>query len=214
MLLINFKAYDVATGDAAVELAKKCEKVAQETGKKIVLVVQAVDIQKVSEAVSLEVWAQHVDEVEQGAKTGHILIEAVKSAGAKGTILNHSENRILRSKIEAVVARCKELNFPVLVCAQNAEEVGEIAALKPDFVAYEPPELIGGDISVSTAKPEVIEDSLQQAGSVPLIVGAGVKNSKDVKVSIEMGSKGILVASGVVKADDVEAAVKDLVEYL
>ena len=214
MLLINFKAYDLATGDAAVELAKKCENVANETGKKIALVVQAVDIQKVSQAVSLEVWAQHVDEVEQGAKTGHITIESVKAAGAKGTILNHSENRILRSKIEAVVKRCKELGFPVLVCAQNAEEVGEIAALAPDFVAYEPPELIGGDISVATAKPEVIEDSLQAAGSVPLIVGAGVKNSTDVKVSVELGAQGILVASGVVKADDVEAAVKDLVEYL
>jgi len=214
VVIVNFKTYKEATGEKAVELAKICEKVANETGKKIILCAQAVDIKSISEAVSLEVWAQHVDEVEPGAKTGHITIEAVRSAGAKGTILNHSENRILMTKIKDVVARCKQLNFPVLVCAQNAEEVGTIAELKPNFVAYEPPELIGGDISVSTAKPEVIEDSLQQAGSVPLIVGAGVKNATDVKVSVEMGAQGILVASGVVKAEDIEAAVKDLVSEL
>ena len=209
MLFVNFKAYNESTGKNAIALAKLCEKVAIETGKEIIPVVQSVDISSIKNA-----FAQHVDEVEPGAQTGHITIEAVKQAGAIGTILNHSENRIPMDKIKAVVERCKEKGFTVLVCAQDPEEVGLIAALKPDYVAYEPPELIGGDISVSTAKPEVITESVQKAGDVPLIVGAGVKNAQDVKISMELGAKGILVASGVIKAEDQEKALKDLVKDL
>lgn len=200
MLFINFKTYEQATGKNAVRLAKAAEKVAKETGKQIILIPQVVDIQKVSEAVRLKVFAQHVDEVGYGSNTGHIMIDAVKQAGAKGTILNHSENRIPMDKIKAVIKKCKEKNFKVLVCAQDADEVKQIAKLQPDYVAYEPSELIGGDISVSTAKPEVIEQSVSKAGNIPLIVGAGVKNTKDVEISVRLGAKGILVASGVVKA--------------
>jgi len=214
MLFVNFKTYKEATGENAVKLAKICEKVANVAGKEIILVVQAVDVYRVSQAVKLKVFSQHADEVEQGAFTGHISIDSLKQAGAKGTILNHSENRVLMTKIRNVIKKCKEKKFPVLVCAQNAAEVGEISELKPNYVAYEPPELIGGDISVSTAKPEVIEDSLQQAGSVPLVVGAGVKNTEDVRKSVEMGAVGVLVASGVVRAKDQEKAVRELVAGL
>jgi len=210
MLFVNFKTYEEATGSKAVELAKICEKMANQTGKKIILVVQAADIYRVSQAVKLDVFSQHADEADYGSNTGHIIIDALKQAGASGTILNHSENRILMAKIKAVVGKCKKKKFKVLVCAQNAEEVGEIAELNPDYVAYEPPELIGGDISVSTAKPEVIEESLKAAGKVPLIVGAGIKRMEDVRKSIEIGAKGVLVASGIVKAKDPEKALRDL----
>jgi len=175
------------------------------------LVVQAVDIEKVSKAVKLKVFAQHVDEVDYGSNTGHIMIDAVKQAGASGTILNHSENRIPMKNIKAIVKKCKQKKFPVLVCAQDADEVKKIAKLKPDYVAYEPPELIGGNISVSTAKPQVIEKSVKKAGKVPLIVGAGVKNTEDVKISMKLGAKGILVASGVIKAKNQEKAIQELV---
>jgi len=213
VLLVNFKVYNVASARKAVELAKKCEQVKLETGKEIAAVVQAADIFRVSKEVeNLKVFAQHVDEVESGAYTGHILIEDVQENGAAGTILNHSENRIPVEKIEAVIKRCKQLGFPVVVCAKDSDEVEQIAKLKPDYVAYEPPELIGGDISVSTAKPEVIERSVRKAGDVPLIVGAGVKNTEDVKTSIKLGAVGILVASGVVKAEDQLKALKDLVK--
>ena len=216
MLFVNFKTYENATGEKAVELAKVCEKVANETGKEIVCVVQATDIYRVAKAVKLKVFSQHVEDVDYGSNTGHIMIEAVKQAGASGTILKHSENRIPLQKIKDAVEKCKHKKSPVLVCAQDPDEIEQMTRMEPDWVAYEPPELIGGDISVSTAKPEVITDSVERAKQreVPLIVGAGVKNSVDVKVSIDLGAKGILVASGVTKAEDPEAALKDLVSGL
>lgn len=212
MIIVNFKTYAEATGDKAVELAKICEKVAKKTNKEIILVPQTADIYRVSKAVKLKIFAQHVDPVDFGSNTGHILIDAVKKAGAVGTLINHSENRIPLQKIKDIVEKCKHRMFTSLVCAQDAEEVEEVSRLEPNYVAFEPPELIGGDISVSTAKPEVITKSVEVAGlrNVPLIVGAGVKNSADVKIATDLGSKGVLVASGIVKAENPEKAVEDL----
>ena len=211
MLFVNFKTYKESTGENAIKLAKACENIAKKTGKKIIPVVQAIDLKAVVKAVDIPVFTQHVDEVEYGSNTGHILIDVAKQAGAKGTILNHSENRIPMSKIKETIKKCKEKNFTILVCAQDPKEVQEISKLNPDYVAYEPPELIGGNISVSTAKPELIQESVKKAGKIPLIVGAGVKNKQDVITSIKLGSKGILVASGVVKSTDIEKAIEELV---
>ena len=213
VLFVNFKVYKRASGRKAEELAKVCEKVALETETEIIPVVQAADIYRVNQAAeSSKIFAQHVDEVEGGAFTGHVLIEDVEENGAVGTILNHSENRIPMDKIEATIKRCKQLGFPVVVCAKDADEVEKIAKLKPNYVAYEPPELIGGNISVSTAKPEVITESVKKAGDVPLIVGAGVKTTDDVKKSIKLGAVGVLVASGIIKAENQEQALRDMVK--
>ena len=92
---------------------------------------------------------------------------------------------------------------------------GAIAFLEPDMIAMEPPELIGGDISVSTARPEAIVETIEavkSVKSVPVLVGAGIKNGQDVKKAIELGAKGVLVASGIVKAKDPKKAINDLVD--
>lgn len=212
MILINFKTYEEATGKKAVELAKTAEKVALDTGKKIIIVPQTVDIFRIRQEVDLPIFSQHVDEIDFGSNTGHILIESVKKAGATGTIINHSENRIPMSKIRSIIEKCRQKDFVVLVCAQDENEVEKIAKLKPDYVAYEPPELIGGDISVSTSKPEIIKKSVEKAGDIPLIVGAGVKSTQDVKISIDLDAKGILVASGIIKSKDPEQAIRDLLK--
>jgi triosephosphate isomerase len=79
-----------------------------------------------------------------------------------------------------------------------------------DFVAVEPPELIGGDISVSTANPELISDAVATIGAGKVLVGAGIKNAEDVRIALKLGAVGVLVASGVVKAADPVAALEDL----
>ena len=93
------------------------------------------------------------------------------------------------------------------------EEAKKVDQFSPDYIAYEPPELIGGDVSVSTAKPEVIRDIVNSV-KTKIIVGAGVKNKKDVEKCIELGAVGVLVASGVVKAKNAKKAIKDLAEGL
>jgi len=217
ILFINFKTYGPGTGEKAVELARIAEKAASKKNASIALVVQAVDIRIVSRAVSLPVFAQHLDPVEFGSHTGHVLPEAVKQAGAVGTILNHAENKRDDDFLERAIARAKSLGLTVMVCAEDSERAKRIASFsqKPEFIAVEPPELIGGNVSVSTAKPELISDSVKEIHSIskiPVITGAGIKDSGDVKKALELGTVGVFVASGIVKAEDKEKAILGLIE--
>ena len=93
-----------------------------------------------------------------------------------------------------------------------------LAKLEPSILAVEPPELIGGDISVTKAKPEVVSETVEGvhrvAPRVPVFCGAGVKNGADIRKAIELGAEGVLLASGIVKAKDPRAALLDLVKGL
>jgi len=219
VLFINFKTYEQATGENAVALAKKAEKIALKEGILIVLVVQAVDLKAVSGAVSLPVFAQHVDPVDYGSNTGHVLPEAVKAAGVSGTVLNHAENKRDNEFLEKAITRAKSVGLTVMVCAESTERAAQIAGFssKPDLIAIEPPELIGGNISVSSAQPEIITKTIEKVeavASIPIITGAGIKSSEDAKIAIELGTKGVFVASGIIKAADQEKAISDLIEGL
>ncbi len=213
MIITNFKTYESATGDAALALAMIHDKVAKETGADIRIAVQAADLYRIAQAVSIPVYAQHIDPVGFGSNTGHILPEAVEAAGAKGTLLNHSERRLERDVIQKSIERAKELGLEVVLCAQDPEEGASFVDLDPTLIAVEPPELIGGDISVSTAQPEIVSDAAKLIND-KCLVGAGVKNGADVKKSLELGAKGVLLASGVTKASDPEEVLLDLVSGL
>lgn len=214
MIVINFKTYESAIGQKAVELAKKCETVAKETGVEIAVAVTAPDIYRVSQAVSIPVLAEHTDPNGFGSHTGTIVPEDIKEAGAIGTILNHAERQIPKEIIKETVLRCKELGLMTIVCAKDAENSAELSELSPDAIAMEPPELIGGDISVTTADPTSITDTIREVNHLGkcgiVLVGAGVKNGEDIRKSIELGAKGVLLASGVTKAADPEAVLRDL----
>lgn len=214
MIITNFKTYESATGEAALHLAKIHEEVARETGADIQVAVQAVDLARVAQEVGIPVHAQHIDPVGFGGYTGHILPESVQLAGAIGTLLNHSERRLTREVLAASIKRAKELGLMTIVCAKDPEEGASFLEFEPDLIAVEPPELIGGDISVSTAQPEIIENAARLIGSDKLLVGAGVKNGKDVRIAIELGARGVLLASGVTKAKDSKAVLMDLVSGL
>ena len=47
-----------------------------------------------------------------------------------------------------------------------------------------------------------------------VLCGAGVKNGKDVAKALELGSDGVLLASGIVKAKDKEKVIRDLASGL
>src|SRR5229473_364117 len=196
LLVVNFKTYIEATGKRAIELAKIAEAVSGETGVTIIIAPQFTDIEPVAKTVDISVFSQHIDSVKPGAHTGHVLAEALKSAGADGSLLNHSEKRIGSSEIAESVK----------VCADTTEASVDIAKMLPDMIAIEPPELIGTSISVSKARPELITESVKQIrkvnGNVKILCGAGVTTAEDVSKALELGSEGVLVASGVVKSKD------------
>ena len=211
MIFVNFKTYRQGTGEAVVKLIKVCQVVEKKTSVKIFPVVQTVDIFRITNLTSGSVWAQHVDNIEYGQNTGQALPEAIKAAGAQGTLLNHSENKLPVEVIGETIKRCQNLKLKVLVCSGNLEEAKEIAAFKPDLLAYEPPELIGSQTaSVSTAKPGVIKNFVTEIKSIPVLVGAGIHSQQDVKKGIKLGAVGILVSSDVVLAQNPEKELLDL----
>lgn len=205
-MVVNFKTYMEATGKRAIELAKVAEDVSRETGVTIIVAPQFTDIEPVSKTVDIPVFSQHMDAVKPGAHTGHVLAEAVKSAGADGSLLNHSERRINPPEIAESVKLCAEADLRSLVCADTTEASVGIAKMIPDMIAIEPPELIGTGISVSKARPELITESVNEIrrlnSRVKVLCGAGVTSAEDVSKALELGSEGVLVASGIVKSKD------------
>ena len=206
IILINFKSYLEATGSKAVELAKKIEKVSLETSCCFGVAPQFADIRTIAENVEIPVFAQHVDPIKPGGYTGHVLIESIKEAGAIGTIINHSERQLKLSDINGVIELVREKHLVSIVCASNPAISAAISALKPDLIAIEPPELIGTGIAVSNTKPEIITDTIGYVkkinSEIIILCGAGISSGKDVSAALKLGAKGVLVASGIVKAKD------------
>lgn len=216
MLFVNFKTYKESSGERVFDLISQVEAASREAGVKVIAAVSAADIREVTMSSGLEIWAQHVDAVEFGAHTGAILPEAVLADGAMGTFLNHSENKFEKSDdLKIAAGHCRKLGLKTLIFAGDLEELKLILKLKPDFTAYEPPELVGSKTtSVAESKPEVIAKAVELAhdARIPLIVGAGIKSQKDVRVSVSLGADGVAVASDIVKAHDPKKETLELLE--
>jgi triosephosphate isomerase len=217
-IVLNVKTYSEATGDNAVELARLMDGIAKETGTSMAIAVQAADITRCVKEVHIPVYAQHIDPIKPGSSTGWTLPEAIKAAGAVGTLINHSEHRLILADIDICITKARDLGLDALVCTNNVATSKAVATFNPPMLAVEPPELIGGDISVTTADPTIISNTVKAVKSinknVKILCGAGVKNGNDVAKAIELGADGVLLASGVVKAKDKAAVLRDLASGL
>ncbi|MFB0502066.1 MAG: triose-phosphate isomerase [Candidatus Bathyarchaeia archaeon] len=218
LILVNFKTYSEASGRKAVKLAKTAEKISLETEVCIGLAPQFVDIAPIANAVSVPVFAQHIDPIAPGSFTGYILPEAIREAGAIGTLINHSERRLKLADIDAIIARACESDLLSVVCANNAAVSAAAAALKPSMIAVEPPELIGTGIPVSKAKPEVVLSTVDLVKRINpdlvILCGAGITSGEDVTAALRLGTEGVLVASGVVKAKDQHKVLLEFAESI
>jgi triosephosphate isomerase len=214
MIVLNVKTYTEATGVNALVLARLMEKISKETGVSMIIAVQASDITLCAREVSIPVYAQHIDPIKPGSNTGWTLPETVKTAGAVGTLINHSEHRLILADIDTCISRARDLGLDTLVCTNNIATSKAVSTFSPLMIAIEPPELIGGDISVTTADPGIVRNTVNTVRSInktiKILCGAGVKNGKDVAKAIELGVDGVLLASGVVKAKDKEIVLRDL----
>ena len=218
LIVVNYKAYPEAVGAKAVALSRTIEEIAKETGVSIAVAPQVTDLSLVADATSIPLYAQHIDDCEPGAKTGHVTAEALKETGVVGSLINHSERQLKLSAIEWLVKKTRALQLNSIVCANNPEVSVAVTMLNPTAVAIEPPELIGTGTAVSKARPEVVSGAVdlirKQRNDVAILCGAGIVNGDDVRSAIKLGVDGILVASGVVKARDPRAAVMDLAKAL
>jgi triosephosphate isomerase len=217
-LLVNFKTYLEATGKKAVELALKLEKVGAETGVHVGVAPQFCDIAQVAANVRIPVFAQHIDAITPGAFTGHVLAESVSAAGASGTIINHSERNLKLPDIEKSVEHARDIGLTTIVCAGTARLGAAVALSEPDMVAIEPPELIGSGRAVSKEKPEIITESVRRIravnSQVKILCGAGITTGEDVYAALRLGTQGVLVASGIVKAPAPERVLRDFCEAI
>jgi len=217
LILVNFKTYREATGERGLRLARVAGEVTGRTGVCVAVAPQIVDLRWIAESVKVPVFAQHIDPVGYGKYTGHVLPEAVREAGAAGTLLNHSERRLVRSadpsrrKLElevlrAAVRRAWEVGLKPVVCVDTVDLGRVVASFEPYAVAIEPPELIGTGIPVSKARPEVVSGAVEAVkgvnAGVKVLCGAGITSGEDVSAALRLGAEGVLVASGVVKAED------------
>lgn len=218
IVILNFKTYLESTGEKALNLAKISQEVAEETGINIAVAPQHADLLRISSQVSIPVLAQHVDAVDAGGHTGSVLMESVLDAGASGTLINHSEMRMKLADIQQVVKKATDQEMISVLCTNNIETSAAAATLQPTFVAIEPPELIGSGIPVSQAEPEIVEgtvDVIHQINpEVKVLCGAGISTGEDMKAALDLGSEGVLLASGIVLAEDPKKALLDLVSQI
>jgi triosephosphate isomerase len=217
VIVVNFKTYSEAVGEKAVKMAKLCEEVASQ-GVTMVVAPQIPDIHRVAESVSIPVFSQHTDGVGAGSFTGHITAESLRENGASGTLINHSERRLLLADCEAAISAAREASLTTILCTNNIATTAAGAVLKPDFVAIEPPELIGSGIPVSRADPEIVSGSVKAVKQinpeVRVLCGAGISKGEDVWAALELGAEGVLLASGVIKAENPRAALQDLIKLI
>jgi len=190
----------------------------QKRGVSVVVAPQIPDIYRVSLAVDIPVFSQHLDPGDPGRYTGHVLGETLVEAGCSGTLINHSEKRMQLADIEDAIRKAETLGLYTIVCTNNPLVSVAAAALNPSAIAVEPPELIGTGISVTQAQPEVISGTVDQIRvvnkNVTILCGAGISTGDDVVASIKLGAQGVLLASAVAKSDTPGDVLRGLVEPL
>ena len=203
LIVINFKTYK--QGKQVLELAKVIEKIS----KDIIIGIQASDVEEVAKKTKLRVYAQHVDWQKSGRHTGYILAETVKKDRGVGSFLNHSEHKLRFSVLKKTIKRCKQVDLKTMVFASSLGEAKKIQRLKPDYLIIEPPELVGGRVSVSKASPELIK-KISKKLRARFLVGAGIHCAEDIKVAMKLGASGIAISSAVTKAKNPKKKLKEL----
>ncbi len=213
-IIVNFKHYKQASGPRSEDLLRNLITCRKKPETSVLFAVGPSDLRNAITIAPGRIIAQSVDTVSMGAFTGSLSAEFLQQVGISGSLLNHSEKRVDRIIISRLLEGAKEMGFPLYICAESLDEVRSFSEMKPDFIAYEPPELIGGDVSVSSAKPGIISEAsdICRKSNVKLLVGAGVKNADDVRRSRQLGAQGVLIASGIVLSRDPATALNSLIE--
>ncbi|MEM4254993.1 MAG: triose-phosphate isomerase [Candidatus Norongarragalinales archaeon] len=218
LIVLNLKAYAESSGENGLNLIRTAHAVSKKTKKKIIVCPQPTQLHYARKNSTSNFWffAQHVDANAQGAFTGTLTLEAVAEEGCKGTLINHSEKKVSYDHARIVVEKAKRLGLKTVICADTVEKGVLFSQLKPWAIAVEPPELIGSGISVSKARPQVVENAVRSIKSfdkrIIVLVGAGVSNAEDYSKCLALGAEGVLLASAFVKAQNPREWLESLVK--
>ena len=212
MFIINCKNYNEISGEKIIRLAKISQRISKKYKIPIAIAPPHHLIPLITE-FNVIVLAQHLDDKKVGSTTGFMIPEIAKKSKINGSLINHSEHRISEKEIKNLINRLKRLRLQTVLCVKNVNELKKYLKLNPTFIAIEPPELIGTGKAISTERPQLITkavDGVKSArNSTKLLCGAGIVSGTDVARAKELGSKGILVASGIVKARNWEKIIDE-----
>jgi triosephosphate isomerase len=217
MFIINCKNYEEIAGDKIIKFVKIVEKISKKYKIKIAVAPPQHLIGLVSKS-SIPIISQHVDVSKIGSTTGFVVPELLKKSGVNGSLINHSEHRISSKEIALLVSKLRDLKMISILCVKDVAEVKKYAKLNPDYIAIEPPELIGSGKAVSKEKPDLIIKAVNAVkkarNKTKLLCGAGIISGEDVSKASELGSQGILVASGIIKAKNWEKMISEFAKSM
>ncbi len=203
-------------GEDMLKLAKAIDKVAIKYDVDIIVTPQYTDIPLLAQNTErILVFAQHMDSLPVGRGLGSVLPEAVKAAGAVGVMLNHAEKPLSMEEVEATIKRADEVGLATIVCADTVEDVKTIAKMGPNLIVAEPTDLIGtGQTSDSNYVIETIKTVEAINPDIMVLQGAGISNGQDVYNTIKLGAQATGSTSGIIKAEDPEAMVEEMISAL
>lgn len=217
MFIINCKNYEQIAGKKIKKITTISEQISKSSKIKIAIAPPQHLLSSITDA-KIPILAQHVDNAKVGSTTGFVIPELIKKSKANGSLINHSEHRISQKDITELISKLKELKMISVVCVQDVAEARKYAKLNPDYIAIEPPELIGSGKAISTERPELITNAVKAVdaakNSTKLLCGAGIVSGQDVQKAIELGAKGILVASGIIKATSWKKIITEFAEAM
>jgi len=217
MFVINCKNYEEISGDKIIKFVKTAERISKKFKVRIAIAPPQHLIGLVANS-SIPILAQHIDDSKIGSTTGFVIPELLKKSKVSGSLINHSEHRISSKEIAKLVSKLKKLKMISVLCVKDVSEARKYAKLNPNYIAIEPPELIGSGKAVSKEKPGLIikaSDAVKSAkNNTKLLCGAGIVSGEDVAKAVELGSKGILVASGIIKAKNWNKIISEFAKAL
>jgi triosephosphate isomerase len=217
-IILNLKNYPEVLGEGSLRIAEAAQRASSKTGAQIIVAPPGAMVALVASRVTIPVFSQTVGSETGDKTTGAFLPEAVRAAGAEGTLLNHSESLRPLSELKRLVPRLRGLSLAVCLCAGTTPQAVTLARLESDYLAVEPPELIGSGVAVSKAKPELVSRTVSKARetgySGKVLCGAGIISGEDVRRAVELGADGVLVSSSVVKARDWQSKIEELAHFL
>jgi triosephosphate isomerase len=217
MFIINCKNYEEIAGDKIIKFVKIAEKISKKYKVKIAIAPPQHLVGLVAKS-SIPILTQHVDVSKVGSTTGFVVPELLRKSGVSGSLINHSEHRISSKDISSLVSKLQDLKMLSVLCVKDVAEVKKYVKLNPDYIAIEPPELIGSGKAVSKEKPDLITKAAKAVNDsknkTKLLCGAGIVSGEDVSKASELGSGGILVASGIIKAKNWNAIISEFARAL
>lgn len=201
-VFVNFKTYAEGTGKKGVQLATLLGRI--RSPYSLVVCPQYTDIPLIRKNTTLPIFAQHCDNIMAGAHTGSVLPQDLRAAGVQGTFLNHSEKPLSIQAIKKTITLCKKNKLKTLVFAKDIQTIKRIISFHPNYIAYEPPELVGGNISVTTANPKIIQQAVnvvkKMNSTVIFLVGAGIQSKNDIQTALRLGAQGVVMAHVIVRS--------------